>query len=85
MFIVQVNSPDVVEPWEGCCTLAFFPVLVVVSYMADIGYFKSVESEDPVAQQGGIGTEVCHTPIISSSDLNLGRKLIANFLSDARL
>lgn len=38
--IVQVISPDVVQPWESGVTLALFPVLIVFSYMADIGYFK---------------------------------------------
>jgi len=40
VFIVQLSSPDVVELWEGVVTLALFPVLVFISYLADIGYLK---------------------------------------------
>jgi len=37
VFIVQVASPDVVEVWEAIVTLLLFPVLIVISYLADVG------------------------------------------------
>uniref|UniRef100_A0A7S4VBV7 Sodium/calcium exchanger membrane region domain-containing protein n=1 Tax=Alexandrium monilatum TaxID=311494 RepID=A0A7S4VBV7_9DINO len=37
VFIVQICSPDVVEIWEAVCTLFFLPVLIFVSYSADVG------------------------------------------------
>jgi len=52
LFIVQLNSPDVVEPLEAIVTLLFFPVLIIISYMADVGYFNAggkdaVKSKNP--------------------------------------
>jgi len=43
VFIVQVSSPDRVEPWEALVTLAMFPALVVVCYLSDIGYLLSLK------------------------------------------
>ena len=41
MFIViSVSSPDEVELWEAILTLFFFPVLVILAYMADKKYFN---------------------------------------------
>eukprot|EP00933_Yihiella_yeosuensis_P040456 TRINITY_DN34767_c0_g1_i3.p1 TRINITY_DN34767_c0_g1~~TRINITY_DN34767_c0_g1_i3.p1 ORF type:complete len:798 (+),score=168.11 TRINITY_DN34767_c0_g1_i3:197-2590(+) len=37
LVICSVYSPDVVDLWEGVVTFLFFPVLVVLSYYADIG------------------------------------------------
>jgi len=39
LVILLAFSEDMVEPWEGILTFAFFPVLVLLSYMADIGVF----------------------------------------------
>eukprot|EP00443_Scrippsiella_acuminata_P001304 CAMPEP_0115198888 /NCGR_PEP_ID=MMETSP0270-20121206/16334_1 /TAXON_ID=71861 /ORGANISM="Scrippsiella trochoidea, Strain CCMP3099" /LENGTH=974 /DNA_ID=CAMNT_0002612267 /DNA_START=25 /DNA_END=2949 /DNA_ORIENTATION=- len=36
-FILVVRSPDVVEVWEAVATLLYLPVLIGVSYLADIG------------------------------------------------
>jgi len=33
--VVQMVSPDEIEIWEGVATFAFFPVLIVVSYLVD--------------------------------------------------
>lgn len=43
VFIVQVSSPDRIEPWEALVTLAMFPALVVVCYLSDIGYWLSLK------------------------------------------
>mmetsp|Transcript_15633 Transcript_15633/g.35935 ORF Transcript_15633/g.35935 Transcript_15633/m.35935 type:complete len:827 (+) Transcript_15633:134-2614(+) len=37
LFIVQFNSKDVITVTEGVTTFMFFPVLVSVSYLADVG------------------------------------------------
>jgi Ca2+/Na+ antiporter len=36
-FIISVSSPDIVEVWEGALTLIMMPILVLVSYLFDIG------------------------------------------------
>lgn len=43
--ILMFSSPDVVEIWEGLLTFLFFPILVVLAYMADIGMFSSKRDE----------------------------------------
>eukprot|EP00929_Paragymnodinium_shiwhaense_P098010 TRINITY_DN59578_c0_g1_i1.p1 TRINITY_DN59578_c0_g1~~TRINITY_DN59578_c0_g1_i1.p1 ORF type:complete len:948 (+),score=195.04 TRINITY_DN59578_c0_g1_i1:130-2973(+) len=35
--ILAIHSTDKVDVWEGLMTFAFFPVLVFVSYLADVG------------------------------------------------
>lgn len=49
--ICQVTSPDEIELWEGIITLVFFPVLIGVSYLADVGYFSG--GQRPKAPQVG--------------------------------
>eukprot|EP00439_Symbiodinium_sp_Y106_P031801 s1753_g3.t2 len=39
LIILMVFSQDMVDPWEGVVTFLFFPLLVILSYMADIGMF----------------------------------------------
>ena len=39
LFILVVQSPNMVTPMEGGLTFFFFPILVVVAWMADAGYF----------------------------------------------
>merc|ERR1719160_2457372 len=41
----MASSPDAVEIWEGALTFAFFPVLVILAFLADIGYFSSHRKE----------------------------------------
>eukprot|EP00929_Paragymnodinium_shiwhaense_P061811 TRINITY_DN30887_c0_g1_i1.p1 TRINITY_DN30887_c0_g1~~TRINITY_DN30887_c0_g1_i1.p1 ORF type:complete len:916 (+),score=217.88 TRINITY_DN30887_c0_g1_i1:97-2844(+) len=36
--IIAWSSPDVVEVWEALLTLAFFPLLLLVSYAVDVGW-----------------------------------------------
>ena len=51
-------SPDVVEPWEGALTFAFFPVLVAIAYWADRGAFDSIFAADkvrPLSRCGRVG------------------------------
>jgi len=40
LYIVSVNSSNVIEVWEGVCTFMFFPCLVFTSYAADVGWLS---------------------------------------------
>jgi len=37
LFILELNTKDIVEPWEAFVTFALFPVFIVIAYLADIG------------------------------------------------
>lgn len=43
--ILLVVTPNMVDIWEGFLTFAFFPVLVVLAYLADIGTFSRHREE----------------------------------------
>lgn len=43
--ILMLITPDVVDVWEGLLTFLFFPVLVILAYLADIGAFSSNRKE----------------------------------------
>jgi len=51
MFILMVTSPDVCEVWEGMLTLAFCPILVILAYLADRGYFSCLDSSKNAAEE----------------------------------
>ncbi|PIO66666.1 Calx-beta domain protein, partial [Teladorsagia circumcincta] len=55
LVILILISPDVVEVWEAAVTLAFFLVLVIVAYCADVQIWKSkkanLEDELELADQ----------------------------------
>jgi solute carrier family 8 (sodium/calcium exchanger) len=38
--ILQLNSPDVVSTTEACLTFAFFPMLIIIAFLADKGYLS---------------------------------------------
>jgi len=40
MFVLMVTSPDVCELWEAVVTLLFCPLLVLLAFVADRGYFS---------------------------------------------
>jgi solute carrier family 8 (sodium/calcium exchanger) len=42
LVILLLISPHVVEVWEGVLTFAYFPLLCVIAYLADIGWFQKV-------------------------------------------
>lgn len=48
IIMVEMNTRDVVEPWEGAVTLIQFPLLVFIAFCADRGLFS--EPADPVAE-----------------------------------
>jgi solute carrier family 8 (sodium/calcium exchanger) len=39
-YVLVVESPDAVTIWEGSITLFMFPLLIVLGFMADKGYFS---------------------------------------------
>mmetsp|Transcript_31737 Transcript_31737/g.80171 ORF Transcript_31737/g.80171 Transcript_31737/m.80171 type:complete len:738 (-) Transcript_31737:30-2243(-) len=41
LFIVQINTRDIIEVWEAGVTLALFPVLICISYLADVGWLSA--------------------------------------------
>ena len=43
--MLEMFSPQVVEPWEGIVTFVAFPVLVTLSYLIDIGYFSAAHAK----------------------------------------
>jgi solute carrier family 8 (sodium/calcium exchanger) len=43
--ILTLNTPDIVDIWEGVLTFLFFPILVSLSFAADVGMFSSKEEE----------------------------------------
>jgi solute carrier family 8 (sodium/calcium exchanger) len=49
--ILMLSSPDVVEIWEGLLTFLFFPVLVTLAYLADIGTFSGKTREEVVSSR----------------------------------
>jgi len=40
--ILQLSSPDRVEPWEAIVTFLFFPLLTAIAYAADRGVFSRI-------------------------------------------
>jgi len=49
--ILMLITPDVVDIWEGALTFLFFPILVVLAYLADIGYFSGTVREEVVSSR----------------------------------
>jgi len=41
LYILMISSPNIVDLWEGSITFMMFPVLVLISYLADIGFFSN--------------------------------------------
>lgn len=46
--ILKFSSPDIVEVWEAVVTLLFFPLLLVLSWMADRGFFTRKRDQGEV-------------------------------------
>lgn len=58
LFIVRINSANVIEVWEAAATLALFPVLIFISYLADIGWLSSGTPSQAEVNTGRAPTEV---------------------------
>lgn len=50
--VLMVSSPDEVEIWEAVVTLVFFPLLILVAYLADRNFCLGKKEEHP---QGMVG------------------------------
>jgi len=42
VIILVASSPDIIDIWEAVVTFLFFPLLVVLAYLADKGYFNKI-------------------------------------------
>lgn len=49
LFIVSWHTKDIIDPWEAILTFIYFPVLVLLAYMADCGYFTRSGKVTPLA------------------------------------
>jgi solute carrier family 8 (sodium/calcium exchanger) len=49
--ILMLITPNMVDIWEGLLTFLYFPILVILAYMADIGYFSGKTREDVVTSR----------------------------------
>lgn len=58
VIILQVTSPDIVEPWEGILSFVYFPVLVVLAYLADIGAFSSKSDRKKAANKHVVAADI---------------------------
>lgn len=58
LFIVEVITPNVIDIWEGFITFVMFPILVVISWLANKGKLqflaleKKSNEDDPVSDMG---------------------------------
>jgi len=48
LLILVVISPDLIEIWEGVLTFIFCPVMVLIAFLADKGYFKQAVEKKTV-------------------------------------
>eukprot|EP00928_Gymnodinium_smaydae_P042963 TRINITY_DN2888_c0_g2_i1.p1 TRINITY_DN2888_c0_g2~~TRINITY_DN2888_c0_g2_i1.p1 ORF type:complete len:842 (+),score=232.82 TRINITY_DN2888_c0_g2_i1:149-2527(+) len=45
--ILILSSPNIIDIWEGVLTFLYFPILVILAFMADKGMFSKKKQEDP--------------------------------------
>ncbi|CAJ1460360.1 unnamed protein product [Effrenium voratum] len=57
VLIVQVTTPNVIELWEALGTLSLMPVLIVVSYLTDIGWFSGVRKQPLVEKPVSLSSD----------------------------
>ena len=59
VLVLTVFSPNRVEVWEAVLTFLFFPLLVVIAYAGDKGYFNKLfcqkKAEQPEEKQLELG------------------------------
>mmetsp|Transcript_11809 Transcript_11809/g.26787 ORF Transcript_11809/g.26787 Transcript_11809/m.26787 type:complete len:824 (+) Transcript_11809:68-2539(+) len=46
IFILVINTQDIVDTWEAVVTLCGFPALIILAYLADIGFFRKKKADD---------------------------------------
>merc|ERR1719428_2583168 len=49
--ILMLSTPNIVDIWEGLLTFLFFPILVTLAYMADIGMFSGKTRDEVVTSR----------------------------------
>lgn len=70
VIILAIITPNVVDMWEGVLTFCFFPILLVVAYLADIGMFSGGASHAKLLEE----LRELH-PNLTDKELNLLCKL----------
>merc|ERR1719326_105957 len=56
--ILQLTTPEKVSVWEGVVTFLFFPILVILAYVADRGFFSSEETRAGVTSSRVVAAEM---------------------------
>jgi Ca2+/Na+ antiporter len=59
--ITAVSSPDVIDIWEGVATLLFLPLLILISWLDDIGYLnccRGKEGDEIEDEDGSEGSDI---------------------------
>lgn len=54
--VLILISPDVVELWEAVLTFLFFPLLVIVAYIADRNFFRKSPSTSDAVKKFAVGS-----------------------------
>ena len=54
LVILMMITPNVVDLWESLLTFLFFPILVILAWMADAGYFSKRNKVTPESNVTGI-------------------------------
>eukprot|EP00794_Sanderia_malayensis_P010223 gene10223-11271_t len=57
LIVLKWSSPNVVEVWEACLTLAFFPLLVITAWCQDKGWWRHkfcTRKRQPSASVGAV-------------------------------
>jgi len=65
--IVDVFSPGECELWEALVTIAFFPLLILIAWMADLGWFDSEAVQSRLAKVQGKGEDACSNRLHASA------------------
>merc|ERR1712203_1112214 len=54
VIVLVVSSPDKVDLWEAIVTFLFFPILVVIAFLADKGHFNKIfcQGEERPSEKG---------------------------------
>jgi solute carrier family 8 (sodium/calcium exchanger) len=59
--VLMVSSPNRVEIWEGVVTLVFFPLLILISYLADRNFCLGKKEEHAEGMVGfALGKSIVH-------------------------
>lgn len=86
--VLMVSSPDEVEIWEAIVTLIFFPLLILVAYLADRNFCLGKKEEHPQGMVGFalgklalLGNSCNITPLSHYAENNILTWVISLYLS----